>query len=492
MKSVKILQPFVIRSLVLLLALAHGETSAQPLDEPIRPILTPQFSEKERAEIALGRSLFHDPRLSHDDTTSCASCHSLELAGADRRRVSIGINGAMGTVNAPTVINSRFNIAQFWDGRAATLEEQAAGPVHNPIEMGSNWGEVIAKLRKDEFYPARFKTLYADGISGTNIQRAIAQFERSLVTLNAPFDQYLLGDEGAISEEAKQGYRLFKSYGCVACHQGSNVGGNMYARMGAVGDYFINKQKLDSDDLGRYNVTGAEDDRHVFKVPGLRLVVHTAPYFHDGSATTLEEAVRTMARYQLGRRINAEDTQLIIRFLETLPGELPIGVPANPVAGGVGHCDRRRLGESHQGDDHSGEQQVAEPAPRQRQREGGQVGGEAAHLGSVEPGGRGDGEAGHHHEGDAREQRMQPGAQGDDDEERAGAERGLAQLGGDADEHQTGGAAAGVHEPQQPELRGLEHVLPVDVVRDGRGGGLTVRLLRLGGLGNVSGRGVLE
>lgn len=322
MKSVKVLPPFITTTLLVLLALLHTETTAQPLDEPIRPILAPQFSEKERAEIALGRSLFHDPRLSHDDTTSCASCHSLELSGVDRRRVSIGINGAMGTVNAPTVINSRFNIAQFWDGRAATLEEQAAGPVHNPIEMGSNWGEVVTKLQKDEFYPARFEALYEDGMSGLNIQRAIAQFERSLVTLNAPFDQYLLGDEGAISEEAKKGYRLFKSYGCVACHQGSNVGGNMYARMGAVGDYFINKDELVSSDLGRYNVTSAEDDRHVFKVPSLRLAVHTAPYFHDGSATTLEEAVRTMARYQLGRRITAKDTQLIIRFLKTLPGEL--------------------------------------------------------------------------------------------------------------------------------------------------------------------------
>ena len=307
---------------MLLLSLAPVGLKAQPLNEPIRPIAAPQFSASERAEIGLGRALFHDPRLSRDNSTSCASCHSLELSGVDRRRVSIGIDGAMGTVNAPTVINSRFNIAQFWDGRAATLEEQAAGPVHNPIEMGSHWDEVVAKLRQDEFYPARFDALYEDGISGPNIQRAIAQFERSLVTLNAPFDKYLLGDEGAISEEAKQGYRLFKSYGCVACHQGQNVGGNMYARMGAVGDYFINKKELLSADLGRYNVTGSEEDRHVFKVPSLRLAVQTAPYFHDGSATTLEEAVRTMARYQLGRRIKAKEVELIIRFLESLPGEL--------------------------------------------------------------------------------------------------------------------------------------------------------------------------
>jgi cytochrome c peroxidase len=305
-----------------LLCFGHNAAVAQSLQEPILPIPTPQFSDRERAEISLGRSLFHDPRLSHDNTTSCASCHSLDLGGVDRQRVSVGINGAMGTVNAPTVINSGFNLAQFWDGRAATLEEQAAGPVHNPIEMGSNWGEVLEKLRTDELYPARFEALYADGMTAQNIQRSIAQFERSLVTLDAPFDRYLRGDEQAISEKAKRGYRLFKSYGCVACHQGKNVGGNMYARMGAMGNYFIHKNELDSADMGRYNVTGDEDDRHVFKVPSLRLVTHTAPYFHDGSATTLEEAVSTMARYQLGRRIDTKDTALIITFLKTLAGEL--------------------------------------------------------------------------------------------------------------------------------------------------------------------------
>ncbi len=306
----------------LLLCVGYNTAVAQNLQEPILPIPIPQFSETEKAEIFLGRSLFHDPRLSHDNTTSCASCHSLELAGVDKRRVSVGINGAMGKVNAPTVINSGFNLAQFWDGRAATLEEQAAGPVHNPIEMGSSWDEVLEKLRVDELYPARFKALYEEGLTAQNIQRAIAQFERSLVTVNAPFDRYLRGDETAIPEEAKQGYRLFKSYGCVACHQGKNVGGNMYARMGAMGNYFIQKDELDSADLGRYNVTGDEEDRHVFKVPSLRLVTQTAPYFHDGSAMTLEEAVRTMARYQLGRHMSLKDTALIITFLETLDGEL--------------------------------------------------------------------------------------------------------------------------------------------------------------------------
>ncbi len=299
-----------------------GAVQAEGMGEPILPIEIPQFTLVERAQIALGKQLFNDPRLSHDNSTSCASCHSLDLAGADGRRVSVGIKGAMGSVNAPTVINSALNLAQFWDGRAATLEEQAAGPVHNPIEMGSNWDEVLEKLRSDEFYPARFEALYEEGLSAINIQRAIALFERSLVTVNAPFDRYLRGEEGAISDEAKRGYRLFKSYGCVACHQGANVGGNMYARMGAVGDYFVRREGAGESDMGRYNVTGDEGDRHVFKVPSLRLVTQTAPYFHNGSVKSLEGAISTMALYQLGRRIRGEDIAPIIRFLESLQGTL--------------------------------------------------------------------------------------------------------------------------------------------------------------------------
>jgi cytochrome c peroxidase len=298
------------------------DTHALSLGEPILPITPEDFSAKEREQIALGRELFNDRRLSRDNSTSCASCHSLDLAGADGKPVSVGIGGVMGSVNAPTVINSGLNFVQFWDGRAATLEEQAAGPVHNPIEMGSNWVEVLEKLQRDPGIRSRFVSLYNDGLTAENIVHAIAIFERSLLTVDAPFDRYLGGDDDAISEEAKQGYRLFKSYGCVACHQGKNVGGNMYARMGALGEYFLTREKVGKSDLGRFNVTAREDDRHVFKVPGLRLVTRTAPYFHDGSVATLEEAIRIMAQAQLGRRITEKDTALIIAFLETLAGKL--------------------------------------------------------------------------------------------------------------------------------------------------------------------------
>lgn len=273
------------------------------------------------AKVELGEILFHDPRLSADDTVSCATCHDLGNAGMDGRAMPVGIDGAKGAVNTPTVFNSAYNFTQFWDGRALTLEEQAAGPVHNPKEMGSNWPEVTAKLKRDPAMNERFEDIYPDGITGDNIVDAIATFERTLVTINAPFDRFLRGDEDAISEGAKRGYELFQSYGCVACHQGVNVGGNMYQTMGAMGDYFGDRGKETASDLGRYHVTGRDEDRHVFKVPSLRMVAHTAPYFHDGQAKTLEEAVELMAKYQLGREIPEDDLHMIVEFLHSLAGE---------------------------------------------------------------------------------------------------------------------------------------------------------------------------
>ncbi|MBL4614914.1 MAG: cytochrome-c peroxidase [Magnetovibrio sp.] len=272
-------------------------------------------------KVQLGELMFHDPRLSADDTISCASCHDLSHGGADGLAKPIGIGGAKGTINTPTVFNSAYNFTQFWDGRADSLEEQAAGPVHNPVEMGSTWPEVVAKLSQDQDMLSAFQKLYADGVTADNIVDAIATFERTLVTINAPFDRYLKGDQTAISPQAIRGYKLFQSYGCVACHQGANVGGNMYQTMGTMGDYFGDRGNIDASDLGRYQVTGREKDRHVFKVPSLRVVRHTAPYFHDGSAKTLQDAVRHMAKYQLGRELPEQDLDDIIKFLESLAGE---------------------------------------------------------------------------------------------------------------------------------------------------------------------------
>lgn len=290
----------------------------QMLDEPIKPL--PAKLNLDARKVNLGRTLFHDKRLSKDNSLSCASCHDIAAGGVDGKQFAVGIKGQVGPINTPTVLNSGLNFRQFWDGRAATLEEQAAGPVHNPGEMGSNWNEVIGKLSQDKAFVDQFKVSYPDGLKGKNIQDAIATFEKSLNTPSR-FDRYLLGEGTALQEDEKQGYQLFKNYGCVACHQGMGVGGNMYQTFGVLGNYFKDKGKVTDADLGRYAVTKNEADRHVFKVPSLRNVELTAPYFHDGSAKTLDEAVEVMFRYQLGRSAPAADKALIVKFLKTLTGE---------------------------------------------------------------------------------------------------------------------------------------------------------------------------
>ncbi len=289
---------------------------------PISPI--PDSIKLDKQKVRLGRILFLDKRLSADNTISCSSCHDLRHAGQDGRAVAVGINGSEGTVNSPTVFNSGFGFRQFWDGRAASLEEQVEGPVHNPIEMGSNWEEVITKLSRDHKLVAEFESIWSDGITTGNIQAAIAEFERSLITPNSPFDRYLKGDASALTDKEKQGWRLFRDLGCISCHQGVGIGNNMYANLGVMDHYFSNiGRPLTKSDLGRFNVTGDEMDRHVFKVPGLRNVALTAPYFHDGSITTLDKVVYTMARYQLGISLDKKQIEYLVAFLTSLTGEFP-------------------------------------------------------------------------------------------------------------------------------------------------------------------------
>ncbi len=306
---------------VLVLAVSAGGRAADA-GEPILPIPAPPA--QSAAKVALGDRLFHEPRLSRDDSVSCATCHPLAIGGSDALPFSRGVGGAEGTVNAPTVYNSDFNLAQFWDGRARDLVRQVPGPVHNPLEMASDWSEVLAKLKRDPTYPAAFAEVYADGMTAANIQDAIAAFERSLVTPDAAFDRWLRGDPGALNASELRGYELFKSYGCVACHQGVNVGGNLYQRMGAMGDYFADRGRpLEAADLGRYNVTQDKRDRHFFKVPSLRMAALTAPYFHDAGADSLAEAIRIMAKYQLGREMPAADVAAVEDFLHALVGRNP-------------------------------------------------------------------------------------------------------------------------------------------------------------------------
>jgi cytochrome c peroxidase len=295
---------------------------SQPTEsnEPIQPIEAPTDLNPKKVE--LGRKLFDDPRLSHNNRLSCAGCHDLKTGGTDRKARSIGINDAVGVINAPTVFNSGLNFSQFWDGRADTLENQIDGPVQSKMEMGSTWPEAIGKLQSSREYVLAFRQIYGDGIQSSRVKDAIAEFERSLSTPDSRFDRYLRHDANALSSEERQGYRLFKSFGCASCHQGVNVGGNMYQKLGVMAPYFTDRGHIGSADRGRFNVTGDPRDMYMFKVPGLRNVALTPPYFHDGSAATLADAVRIMARYQLGRRLTDQEVESIVDFLKTLTGEL--------------------------------------------------------------------------------------------------------------------------------------------------------------------------
>ena len=290
-------------------------------NEPVRPIdLSLDY---DPAKAALGYALYHDTRLSVDITVSCASCHELENAGVDNHQYSHGVNDQLGGVNAPTVYNAVYNFVQFWDGRAQTLAAQAAGPPLNPVEMASeSFGQIVAKLMKDKKFVREFTAVYPDGLNEANITDAIEQFERTLITPNSAFDKWLRGDDSAITADEIAGYELFKKYDCATCHAGQNLGGLSYELMGLRRHYFAERGlELTHEDNGRFKETGLERDRHRFKVPGLRNVEHTWPYYHDGTRETLEEAVRDMGLYQSGVELSETEVASIVSFLKTLTGE---------------------------------------------------------------------------------------------------------------------------------------------------------------------------
>ncbi|MBQ8048035.1 MAG: cytochrome-c peroxidase [Bacteroidales bacterium] len=289
--------------------------------EPVRPIdLT---AEVDQEKVALGFALFHDTRLSVDNTVSCASCHDLSTAGVDNHQYSHGVDEQVGGVNAPTVYNAVYNFVQFWDGRAKTLADQAAGPPLNPIEMAStSFDEIIAKLQVDKPFAKAFTAVYPDGLTEANITDAIEEFERTLITPNSRFDKWLRGDNEAITADELAGYELFKKYDCATCHVGPNLGGQSYELMGLRRHYFADRGlELTVEDNGRFKETQLERDRHRFKVPGLRNVEHTWPYYHDGTRETLEDAVRDMGIYQSGVELTSLEVDQITSFLKTLTGE---------------------------------------------------------------------------------------------------------------------------------------------------------------------------
>ena len=289
--------------------------------EPVRPI--DSALEVDEAKAALGFALFHDPRLSVDNTVSCATCHALETAGVDNHQYSHGVDDQLGGVNAPTVYNAVYNFVQFWDGRAKTLADQAAGPPLNPVEMASeSFDQIIAKLKEDKKFVKAFNAVYADGLTEANITDAIEEFERTLITPDSRFDQWLRGDDSSLTAEELEGYELFKKYDCATCHVGQNLGGQSYELMGLRRHYFADRGlELTNEDNGRYKETQLERDRHRFKVPGLRNVEHTWPYYHDGTRETLEEAVRDMAIYQSDVEMTETEIDKVVAFLNTLTGK---------------------------------------------------------------------------------------------------------------------------------------------------------------------------
>lgn len=286
-------------------------------NEPIQPI--PQHAELNNDKVALGERLFYDTRLSLDGSMACATCHILNKGGTDNQSHSLKVDGKPTATNTLTIFNSSLNFRLHWNGEFARLEDQIDRVLKASLKI--TWQEIIPKLKQDPNYVAEFSRIYRDGMQISTVKDAIVTYERSLITPNSRFDKYLRGDQQAITEQEKSGYSLFKSYGCIACHQGVNVGGNMFQKFGVMNGYFADRGNITEADLGRFNITQQEEDRHRFRVASLRNVALTAPYFHDGSAQTLEDAIKVMARYQLGRPIPPQDIEYIIAFLKTLTGQ---------------------------------------------------------------------------------------------------------------------------------------------------------------------------
>lgn len=310
-------------AILLILAALHVVTgikqaSASPIggEESLKPL--PQSIEYNRDKAKLGKRLFFDTRLSSDGSISCASCHIPEHGGAEPRVVSTGVHGHKGAMNAPSVYNAYFNFRQFWNGRADNLQKQAAGPLSNPIEMNFSEQELERYINADKSYAQSFLKIYGvEHATATEVTDAIAEFEKALITPNALFDRYLRG-EVELEPDQAEGYRLFKSLGCITCHNGINIGGNSYQYLGAVNPVPHNDG---SGDL--YSRTGNEFDKNRFKVPSLRNIALTAPYLHDGSQPALRDVLKIMAYHNISFRLTEQEIDYLIAFLNTLTGETP-------------------------------------------------------------------------------------------------------------------------------------------------------------------------
>ena len=306
----------------------------EPADNPTTP-----------AKVELGKMLYHDPRLSSSGTVSCASCHNVMAGGEDNRGGSVGVKGQVGGRSAPTVWNSAFNSVQFWDGRAPSLEAQAKGPVTNPIEMGmKSWDDVVVRLKAIPGYSQAFASAFGspDSVSADNAAKAIAAYERTLITPNSPYDKFVNGDKSALTEQQQRGMQTFADVGCNMCHSGPAFNGptnpegtGFFMKFPMYDNGYLEAQYNFTKDLGRQEVTKNAADAHMYKVPTLRNIALTAPYFHNGKVKTLEDAVRVMGKVQLDKDLTPAQIADIASFLNALTGEFPKqDMPRLPVYAG--------------------------------------------------------------------------------------------------------------------------------------------------------------
>lgn len=298
---------------------AHAEINQTYKQEPISPI--PQTIKVNETKARLGQALFFDTRLSKNNTISCATCHRLEDGGDDNTARGISLAADEHVINTPSIFNARYNFRQNWDGSAKTLEEQIEMVMTNHHEFNNQWDNVITQLTLDKNLSTDFRLVYQEDITRRNIINAIVEYEKTLITPNSRFDAYLRNVEGSLTETEIEGYRLFKELGCISCHQGMNIGGNLFQKFGIFYDYLTERGDINKQDYGKFNSTNREMDKFVFKVPSLRNIAITAPYLHDGSAQTIEDVISIMGKTQLGRTLTDNEILLIKSFLNTLTGE---------------------------------------------------------------------------------------------------------------------------------------------------------------------------
>lgn len=321
-----------------------GHPLAATANRPIPPVES--FS-SDPAKQALGFELFHDARLSSSGTVSCSSCHMGMMGGADGGRVSVGVGGSLGSRNSPTVFNSAFNFRQFWDGRALDLDEQSLGPITNPLEMGHDLEAVLKKLASVPYYTDQFAAIYPDGLTAANLGNAIAQHSRDMTRSDSRFNEHLSSGAATLSDQELRGWQRFTEVGCASCHNGINLGGNSYQKLGSAVPS-SNTAMIATLDQGLFARTGREQDRQVFKVPSLNNVALTAPYFHDGSVSTLDEAVRQMAQLNGGRTLGDADVEDIVSFLGSLSSEALAGMSSHMGnGGGMQQQMRQRMQRMH-------------------------------------------------------------------------------------------------------------------------------------------------